>query len=159
MFEYLDPLDQFMYPITVDGNARAVINVKKLKKSGKWEAVSFGAPGLVSALEELKLLDSDGVFIARYFPLEIWLVCTALEDKSQCHHVTANPKAFDYKTEHKVWPKRGPVKGESIGAAEAPDAGAEAAGAEAGLGRAEAARPRAEPGFSRAEPSRCQSRD
>ena len=148
MSEYLEPLvDQFIYPITVDGKARAVINVKNLKKAKKWKAVSYGAPGLVSALEELKLLEADGVFIARYSPLGIWLACTDLEDKSQCHQITANPKALDYKNKYKIWPNREPVKGEPIGEAEAARAGAEAE-----VGRAESARPRVDPDFRRAEP-------
>ena len=154
MSAYLEPLNQFMYPITVDGKPRAAIYVQKLKKTSEWKTVSFGAPGLVSALEELKLLGRDGVFIAQYYPLGIWLACTGLDDKSQCHQITANPKAFDYKTKHKVWPKRGPVKREPIGAAESLDAEAETAraGAEGGLGRAEAPGPRAEAGVGRAEP-------
>lgn len=160
MSEYLEPLDQFMYPITVDGKARAVINVKKLKKDGKWKAVSYGAPGLISALEELKLLDSDEVFIARYLPLGIWLACTSLDNKSQCHQITANPTALDYKTNRKVWPKHGPVESEPIGEVEASGARAEAglgraeapgARAEAGLGRAEVPGARAETGLGRAE--------
>jgi len=148
-----DPLNQFMYPITVDGKARAGIYVQKLKKTGEWKAVSFGAPGLVSALEELKLLGRDGVFIARYDPLGIWLVCEGLDDKSQCHLVTANSEAFVYKKAHKVWPKREPAKDKRVGETGAPDARTEAgrARAEAGLGGAEPPGARAEIGPGRAD--------
>ena len=152
--EYLEPLvDQFIYPIIVEGKARAVMNVQKLKKTGKWKAVSYGAPGLVSALDELKLLKSDRVFIARYLTLGIWLACTDVDDKSQCQRITANPKALDYKTTHKTWPKREPPRDKPIGEAGAPDLGAEAgrAGAYVGTDRVEAVRPETEAGLGRAE--------
>jgi hypothetical protein len=68
------PTDQFIYPITVEGKVRSAITVKKMRKTGQWKAIAFGAYGAPLAAEQLNILDS--AFIVRLYELELWFLGT-----------------------------------------------------------------------------------
>jgi hypothetical protein len=68
------PTDQFIYPITVGGKVRSAITVRKVKKTGLWKAIAFGAYGAPLAAEQLNILDS--AFIVRLYELELWFLGT-----------------------------------------------------------------------------------
>jgi len=106
VFEFLKPMDRFIYPITVDGKVRSSMTVKKLKDT--WKAVGYGAKGLVSALEKLDALNVDGVFVAREFEIYKWYLVKIGHDKTYTwYELTRNPKTMRRKYS-KDKPKGGP---------------------------------------------------
>ena len=68
--ELFKPTDQFLYPIKVGEKVRSAITVKKMRRTGQWQAAAFGAFGAPLAAERLNILNS--VFIARLYELELW---------------------------------------------------------------------------------------
>jgi hypothetical protein len=72
--ELFKPTDQFLYPIKVGEKVRSAITVKKMRKTGQWQAAAFGAFGAPLAAERLNILDS--AFIARLYELELWYLGT-----------------------------------------------------------------------------------
>lgn len=83
------PTDQFIYPITVEGKVRSAITVRKMKKTGQWKAIAFGAYGAPLAAEQLNILDS--AFIVRLYELELWFLGTLIGQELMLFPIQLDP--------------------------------------------------------------------